>query len=415
VTWATIALLAASLFVLGTPVRYQQLTTVSPQAITIVGQLRPQDAALLAQAGFSVNAYAGYFTGLEAVATLVVLASASLIFAGRSDDWMAWYVSFFMISSTTALPTVTALETTRPLWGAVILALRAAFGASLIPLFYLFPNGRFLPAFTRWLAGIWWLYTALWFIFPAIRPPIAFGRGLMAGELPIAIWMQVWLLSGVLAQIWRYRRVSTPAQRQRTKWAVFGFAIFLVCFVTGVGLLTYSWITPSGLLYVASRLGGPTLILVGFMAVALTIALAALRYHLWDIDIIIRRTLVYSALSSLLALVYFISIVVLQGMFATFGGQRAEWVTVLSTLAIAALFLPLRRRVQDFIDKRFYRKKYDAQKVLAAFATTCRDETDLDKLTARLVEVVDETMQPESVSLWLKETGRKRGVNRDDR
>jgi hypothetical protein len=130
-----------------------------------------------------------------------------------------------------------------------------------------------------------------------------------------------------------------------------------------------------------------------------------MRYRLWDIDLVIRRTLQYSLLSGLLALTYFGLVIVLQSIFTAFGGQRSELVTVLSTLAIAALFLPLRRRVQDFIDKRFYRQKYDAQKVLAEFAATCRDETDLDKLTARLVEVVQETMQPERVSLWLKKTG----------
>jgi len=105
-----------------------------------------------------------------------------------------------------------------------------------------------------------------------------------------------------------------------------------------------------------------------------------------------------------LALVYFGSVVVLQSIFRAATGQSDnQFITVASTLAIAALFAPLRRRVQDVIDRRFYRKKYDAAKTLAAFAATCRDETDLDKLTARLVEVVQETMQPENTSLWLKQ------------
>jgi hypothetical protein len=142
--------------------------------------------------------------------------------------------------------------------------------------------------------------------------------------------------------------------------------------------------------------------------IPIALAISILRYRLWDIDILIRKTLVYSVLTGLLALTYFGSVVILQGLFTAVTGQQSAVVVVLSTLAIAALFNPLRNRVQDFIDRRFYRKKYDAAKVIAEFAATCRDETDLDKLTARLVEVVDETMQPESVGLWLKDAGKKK-------
>ena len=157
---------------------------------------------------------------------------------------------------------------------------------------------------------------------------------------------------------------------------------------------------------------------VGLLSILLplSLAIAILRYRLFDINLLIRRTLQYSVLSGLLAFVYFGLVVVLQSMFSAISNQQSEIVIVLSTLAIAALFLPLRRRVQAFIDKRFYRKKYDAAKVIADFAATCRDETDLDKLTARLVEVVQETMQPERVTLWLKPTmGRKKTDDRNER
>ncbi|MCI0354590.1 MAG: hypothetical protein L0099_06065, partial [Acidobacteria bacterium] len=147
-----------------------------------------------------------------------------------------------------------------------------------------------------------------------------------------------------------------------------------------------------------------TLWQVNNLFIAVSITFSVLRYRLWDIDLIIRRTLIYSMLTGALALVYFGSVVLLQWIFASLTGQQQnEFVTVLSTLAIVVLVLPLRRRVQDFVDRRFYRKKYNAQKVLAEFAATCRDETDLDILTTRLVEVGNETMQPESISLWLKD------------
>ena len=130
--------------------------------------------------------------------------------------------------------------------------------------------------------------------------------------------------------------------------------------------------------------------------------IAILRYRLWDIDIIIQRTLIYSILSGLLVSIYFLLVVIFQSVFVSGNGEQPAIITVISTLLIAALFNPLRTRVQDFIDRRFYRRKYDAEQALTRFAASTRDEVDVNRISAALLTVVEETVQPEKISLLLK-------------
>jgi hypothetical protein len=207
------------------------------------------------------------------------------------------------------------------------------------------------------------------------------------------------VVSLVWSQTYSYRRFSSPVQRRQTKWVVFGTALAVAGtfpFQLPVDLSLVDGDTPLRLLLLRTGFS------LSFLLVPLSISVAVLRSHLFDIDVLINRTLVYSSLSAMLIGFYFGAIVVLQRLFVATTGEKPALAVVASTLAIAALFNPLRRRTQSFIDRGFYRNKYDARKTLESFSAKLRDETDLDALSDDLVAVVRETVQHAHVSLWLR-------------
>jgi hypothetical protein len=269
---------------------------------------------------------------------------------------------------------------------------------------YLFPDGRFVPRWTRPLA----VFAVASNIFLNAYPD-AFSR------LPPWVLGAIFLVnggSGVVAQIYRYARVSGPVQRQQTKWVIFGLAATMVVILGRyVPMLIFpSLSTSSSPYFLVSTYVYPP----GLLLIPLTLGIAILRYRLWDIDILINRTLVYGTLTAILALLYFGLVLGLQFLFDHFIGLAAAnspFILVTSTLAIAAFFQPLRHRIQKIIDRRFYRRKYDAARTLAAFGATLRNEVDLSQLSEQLVAVVQETMQPASVSLWLRTPSQERNPN----
>lgn len=204
----------------------------------------------------------------------------------------------------------------------------------------------------------------------------------------------VLILPGLVLIVLQYITSRSAVERIKTRWVIFGTLISL-----GLGLVLYF------LPFLLGRevISPNTLGLVNFPFV-ISMAIAIWRYHLFDIDLIIRRTLVYSSLSLSLALVYFLGVTLLQTIFSAISGQSSAVAIVLSTLAIAALFTPLRKRIQDFIDRRFFRQKYNAEQALAEFAAVARSETNLEQLSAHLTQTVRGTLQPVHTSLWLCQT-----------
>jgi hypothetical protein len=260
--------------------------------------------------------------------------------------------------------------------------------------FYLFPTGRFVPRWTRWVALFAVGYVAWQFIFGS--------PGQISSPLDALVFFGL-LLTAVVVQIYRYRRVSTSSQRQQTKWVVFGFALFIVSFLSSISAIHFLIPTGHSSSVVATLVGSAFLNMISLL-IPCSIAIAVLRSRLWDIDTIINRTLVYGLLTGILTLVYVGLIFALQFLLRGIINQQNDVAIVVSTLAIAALFQPLRHRLQRVIDRRFYRRKYDAAKTVEAFSTTLRSEVDLSQLREHLLNVVQETMQPTHISLWLRKT-----------
>jgi hypothetical protein len=359
------------------------------------GQLTP-DVRRLQESGLSIDFFALYLFVLSSLFALGYWLVAAFLFWRKADDRVALLAAV----SLALFPIVfnTGLMNTLPspwLFLAHCISLLGILSGGLF--FYVFPSGHFVPRFMRWffvLGIIYWVFE-LFFPFAAFNP-------FYTSQVLNALIFIGLLGSVVVAQLYRYRWVSSPAQRQQTKWVVYGASMgwggYLVLFALSlffpslfqpdslVSLIEWAAVYGLGLLY------------------PLSIGLALVRSRLWDIDVLINRTLVYGSLTALLVGLYIGLILALQALVQTLTGVTGQQplVIVASTLVIAALFQPLRRRIQNLIDRRFYRRKYDAAKVVAAFGATLRHKVDLNELSEQLLAVVQETMQPTHVSLWLR-------------
>ena len=274
---------------------------------------------------------------------------------------------------------------------------------------YLFPDGRFVPRWTRWPA--------------LLIVPLAFAAGFFKGTaldfrmwpfpLPQAINLTL-LGSSVYAVVYRYRHVAGSVQRQQIKWIVSGFSLlFVLWFLDYAVNDLYPTATgndfpfPTMRYDVARHHLNQLAWYVAQLLFAIAVGVAVFRYRLYDIDVIIRRTLIYGALTATLALVYLVSVVVLQQFLTPLFGARSDVAVVASTLLTAAISQRLRRRIQASIDRRFFRRKYNAVRILAAFSANLRDEVEMGRVTTDLLEVVEETLQPAHVTLWLRQPKRR--------
>ena len=395
VVWLVLVIPSLGLFLASLLVSYQQMQTVCVDITTcnLTGALTAKELQALTSSGFSVSEYATLVTIFFAITAAVWYAVGFLIFWRRSDDWLALLAAFVLVmfNVTSSGNTTSALQFAYPILALPLSLVNFLGQVSLLVFFLLFPNGRLVP---RWMGLILLLVILEQFftIFPSVT---ASWPAWLGGLGFLVVYGAI-----IFSQIYRYRRVSTPVQRQQTKWIILGLA---AAFVVATGILVIGALIPPS---VAPNLGGTLLFLtiwpVAFLLIPLSIGFSILRYRLYDIDVLINRTLVYGTLTILLVLVYVGLIFALQYLLRGIISQNNDVAIVVSTLVIAALFQPLRHRIQRFIDRRFYRSKYDAAKTLEAFSATLRNEVDVSQLREHLLNVVQETMQPAHVSLWLR-------------
>jgi hypothetical protein len=279
--------------------------------------------------------------------------------------------------------------------------------------FLLFPNGQLPSSRWRWLAWLSVLLTAAGVVWVAFSPGVIVDLGGIRNPFgiegvpssafkPVQTIMLALVCVAVGSTLVLRLRQARGVERQQIKWPAYTAVV-----VAGGSVLYVTAISEA----IGSRLlewAGFIILIAALVSFPISIGIAIVRYRLYEIDTLINRTLVYALLTVILGAVYFGSVVLLQRLFVALTGEKSTFAIVGSTLAVAALFNPLRRRIQSFIDRRFYRSKYDARKTLEAFSAKLRDETDLDALSDDLVVVVRETMQPAHVSLWLRpDTPRK--------
>jgi hypothetical protein len=340
---------------------------------------------------------------------------AALIIARQPGNRVGWLMMLVALASVAPFGTILNALPSPPAAITPVIFLLIWFDAwswipIIFPIFLIplnFPSGR--PPTPRW-NWVNRLALGLWLFFIAFTPfidTITYESGNWSLPNPIGFiptevvdgpFMIFWgaglltlVSASVVSLFVRYRRAGNH-ERQQIQWLLYAGALFVVVYASAF-VISDAVSQFDGL--------GNLLLLLSILAIPIAIAIAILRYRLYDIDVIIRKTLQYGVLTLLLALVYMGSVVLLQGLVENITEGQSPIVIVISTLAIIALFNPLRHRIQDFIDRRFFRARYDAEQTLARFGAVARDEVDMEKLANALLNAVEETMQPESKSLWL--------------
>ena len=388
VVWVAVVTLLVALFLAKLLANYTFLQTICTGATCSFAQPTPDSAQAMQKLGISVATYATFTIALTLALAFLCFVISAVIFWRRSDDWMALLVALAVVATVTL--NGNDVYSMNSAWGELTNVLGVLGSGLYVLVLALFPDGRFVPRWTRWLL-LCWALSGMGVLF--------FSEAFFGWPVYDLVWRAELVLL-LIAQVYRSRTAASPLQRQQGKWLLYGGSVAVIIIVgLTVPPLIFPTLGQAGSFY--QLVITPAYVVISF-TLPISFGLAILRYRLYDIDIIIHRTLVYSTLTVLLAMVYFGLIITLQAILRGLISQTNGVAIVISTLAIYVLFHPMRYHIQRLIDRRFYRHKYDAARTLAAFSATIRDEVNLEQLCTKLTAVVEETMQPAHVSLWLR-------------
>ncbi len=400
--WLAAAALTLTIFLIGLPARWTDLNSGSILATDY--------AEALDRLGLSVRFLASYIMGIEVVFAVALMAFGVLLFARKSDDWMVLFVSFALLAFGLSMSDfATSLRELHPAWHIPVLVHRALAWSSVVISICLFPDGRFVPRWTKGFAVVSLLFALSWIVAP---PPTRKPDLKELNDFIPFLGLIAWFGAAALAQLQRLRGTRDQAQRRQTKWVVYGFAAMTLT-------LAAMWL-PIIVLPVLRSPGIPSLFwellvvpvsLGSFALMPLAIGVSVARHHLWDIDRLVSRTLGYGALTVLLAGIYAISVLALEQIFRgvlgdivpTEAAGTSNLAIVSSTLIVAAFFNPLRRRIQAAVDRRFYRTRYDADLALKQFGGTIQQAFGLADVSEAVLDVVEDTVQPVETSIWLRD------------
>lgn len=415
--WIVLAVVTIGLYVFALPHEFAQLSQVTSGMALSYGQME-----------FSLNLYAGYIVIVQVITVAVFIFTAIIIFWSGSDNRMTILVSIGLLTfGAMAFPTLDALVAAHPQIEIPVLVIRAIGLGSALLVFYLFPDGRFTPSWARILAYLWVGWTIAWFILPStleINPetwPIIVRSlySLLMRAQPdvivdlynnirvysMATLLVIWFGSGVYAQIFRYKHVSTAPQQQQTKWVVFGLSAAVVGYVMVYLLFGSSTELSNDTVGIIISLSRTTLLSICYVLVPITLAISILRFQLWDVDFLINQTLVYGGLTALVGLFYIGDVILLQAIFRAITGDTSDIAIVISTLILAGLFQPLRKRIQSFVDRLFFREKVDFRQAFTDFSLEIRTIIDLPELLRVLTERVTRLLHIRHGAVYLYEDG----------
>jgi hypothetical protein len=388
--WIVLALVGIAIFLADTAASWPVLHTICRTACHS-GQPDGATARTLHAHSISLSLFAGISVARDVLVVSIWVSMSALIIWHRPRDRgplvAAFFLLLFPMNGENAVAVPALLHSIVPLTNALSGAALALFG-------FLFPNGRFSPRWMRWIA-----------LGAVVEGALGLAPRLLPGEEGWFAYLDTFAWVGVVfailaSQAYRYRVASSTEQQQQTKWALFGIGVSL----GGILLLNAGYGVIPGALQPGSLydLSAYWLFPLFTTSIPISIGIAMLRGRLWDVDRVINRALVYGSLTMTLAALYIGGVIALEGVARAVTGESSDLAIAAVTLAVAAIFNPWRRRLQTFIDRRFYRRKYDAGRILAAFTTALRDEVDLDELSADLAAVVQETVQPAHLSLWIR-------------